>query len=143
MRTRSRYLAGLLVAVLALAAYLAVPAAIGRQHRRAQARAAAIAAAVRDPAGGTVRTPRSCVVGALRCVHVGRAADEVAAEMTAALRAASGREPRAQCETFWSTLSVRTYHCILAVDTGRGHAVFVFVDPAPRAKGTDVGISVD
>lgn len=151
MRARPFYLAGLAVALLALAAYLVVPGAIGREHRRAEARAAAIVAALRDPAGATVRPPHACVLGSLRCLHVTRDAGDVVAEMAAALRAASGAEPRVQCDTEWTTRSARLVRCILAADTGRGHGVFVFVDTAIRVvrpwsvepDGTDVGVSSD
>ena len=83
--------------------------------------------------------------------HVPRDADDVVAEMTAALRAASGAEPRVRCDTRWTTRSERLVGCMLAADTGRGHGVFVFVNTGVRVlgprrveyDGTDVGVSTD
>jgi hypothetical protein len=150
MRTRPRYLAVLVLALAGLVTYLVVPAAIGREHRAAESRAAAIAAALPDADGAILRPPRDCVLAALRCSHVDRDTDVVVAEVASALRRVSGTEPRLECSTQWTTRSVRLRECIVAAETGRGHGVFVFVDTATHrdgndlvADGTQVGLTVD
>lgn len=148
VRVRPLYASALLLALLGLAAYLVVPPYLGRRDRAAVARANAIVAALRAPAGATERSASDCHGDNLRCYHVARGVDEVAAEMAAALRTASGEAPDESCDEYTHPRGLPMRSCVLHVWTAREHAAVVMVTTAARrvdrayvADGTYVHVS--
>lgn len=137
MRARPLFLVALAVTLAGLAAYVVVPPALGRQHRAAIAEAQRLATALPDPAGATPTPPRECNGGILRCVHVARDPDAVAAEMAAGLAGVAGRAPATSCEEHVvpGPKPFPARSCQVRLTTGRGHAVLVMVDTRVRRVG--------
>lgn len=135
MRARPLYLAALLLAVLGLAAYLVVPAAIGRRDSAALIRAQGIAAGVHEPRDATVLGITECRGDNDRCLHVPRDVDAVTAEMAAGLRVTAGKAPEQRCEDFVHPAGVPMRSCVLHARTGHGHVAVVDITTAVRRVG--------